>query len=279
MRSKKNRETNIFSASVVDLFASGLGVFLIVSIIALVNQKKENQKNTSQKIDEKKEKLIPSNNVNFADTTNIEVMDKKEKESIDSQISSLDKQTYELKIAELKEELVKLRKNYKELDELNSKQLEQNIRYKSLIETLNKKIDSVVPTLQQPYETYKIGESITLKDVHFYPGTDRAIEPYASREVLGIANFLKKNPAVMVEISGHIFETKKAINQGRANDRFNLSGRRADFVCQKLVEFGINEKRFTCKGYGATRSLYLTDDQFSQEAQMNRRVEVEILSK
>ena len=33
MRVKKNREVNIFSASVVDLFASGLGVFLIVSIM------------------------------------------------------------------------------------------------------------------------------------------------------------------------------------------------------------------------------------------------------
>ena len=41
MRAKKSREVNIFSASVVDLFASGLGVFLIVSILALVNQKKE----------------------------------------------------------------------------------------------------------------------------------------------------------------------------------------------------------------------------------------------
>ena len=38
---KKTREVNIFSASVVDLFASGLGVFLIVSIIALKNQGKK----------------------------------------------------------------------------------------------------------------------------------------------------------------------------------------------------------------------------------------------
>ena len=41
MRNRKSKEVNIFSASVVDLFASGLGVFLIVSIIALANQKKE----------------------------------------------------------------------------------------------------------------------------------------------------------------------------------------------------------------------------------------------
>ncbi|MBT4793507.1 MAG: hypothetical protein HON90_18185, partial [Halobacteriovoraceae bacterium] len=50
MRSKKNREVNIFSASVVDLFASGLGVFLIVSIIALVNQKKESSKSSKGEV-------------------------------------------------------------------------------------------------------------------------------------------------------------------------------------------------------------------------------------
>ena len=57
MRAKKSRETNIFSASVVDLFASGLGVFLIVSIIALVNQKK-NESKLEQKLEVEKNEEI-----------------------------------------------------------------------------------------------------------------------------------------------------------------------------------------------------------------------------
>ena len=131
----------------------------------------------------------------------------------------------------------------------------------------------------QSFSDFQIGSRIKLQNVHFYPGTEKAIEPYSSREVADLADFLRKNPVVTIEISGHIYETKKAIESGKADDEYNLSGRRANYVCDKLEEFGISRKRLRCVGYGASRPLYLTNDQYSEQAQLNRRVEVEILTK
>ncbi len=88
-----------------------------------------------------------------------------------------------------------------------------------------------------------------------------------------------QSPNVYVEVSGHIFETKKAIEAGEADDDYNLSGARARAVCNILTKFGVSRKRLTCVGYGAQRYLHLTNDQYSVEAQLNRRVEIEILSK
>ena len=59
------------------------------------------------------------------------------------------------------------------------------------------------------FDNFQIGSRFKLQNVHFYPGTEKAIEPYSSREVEDLALFLKKNPAVSIEISGHIYETKK----------------------------------------------------------------------
>ena len=131
----------------------------------------------------------------------------------------------------------------------------------------------------QSFANFQIGSRIKMQNVHFYPGTEKAIEPYSSREVADLASFLRANPRVSIEISGHIYETKKAIESGKAEDEYNLSGRRANYVCDKLEEFGISRKRLRCVGYGASRPLNLTNDQYSEEAQLNRRVEVEILTK
>ena len=47
----------------------------------------------------------------------------------------------------------------------------------------------------------------------------------------------------------------------------------------KLKALGVASTRLRCVGYGGKRYLYLTNDEYSREAQLNRRVEVEILSK
>jgi outer membrane protein OmpA-like peptidoglycan-associated protein len=129
------------------------------------------------------------------------------------------------------------------------------------------------------YHSYEIGSKFKLEDVHFYPGTDRPIEPYASMEIKKLAEFLKEKPTISIEVSGHIYQSKKSIEEHRDSDDFNLSGKRANVVCNTLTNFGINDSRLNCVGYAAKRYLYLTNDQYSKEAQLNRRVEVEILSK
>lgn len=288
MRGKKNREVNIFSASVVDLFASGLGVFLIVSIIALVNQKKTNQE-------------LPS--VGIEGGTAVAGMEADSE--LEKKIKELEKQVMDLKIKNLKNGVVKkvseqemghkvemaalksnfkrkeneLRRQIRELKSKEKKTQEQMNELSKRVQHLNNMAKEGEQGVASSFNEFAVGTKIRLENVHFYPGTDRAIEPYASREIVAFAKAMKKNPNISIEVSGHIFETKKSIQDGRAEDEYNLSGRRANYVCNKFYEFGISLKRLRCVGYGATRSIVLTNDQYSEDAQKNRRVEIEILSK
>ena len=289
MRARKNREVNIFSASVVDLFASGLGVFLIVSIIALVNQKKESAKNQKEKsiksfatqgtnqdirlLETKVEKLkkevftlklknLENKNISHATQkeTELKIEHEVEKSKLLQQSSILEKQ------------VTKLKSELKEQSELVTK-----LNYH--LENQSSKIEESEKSAVLNFSQFEVGSKIKLENVQFYPGTDRTIEPYASREIKEFSLYMDSNPKVMIEVSGHIFETKKAIESGKADDEYNLSGMRAKAVCDILEDFGVSRKRLQCVGYGAERSIHLTNDQYSKEAQMNRRVEIEILSK
>lgn len=312
MRGRKSREVNIFSASVVDLFASGLGVFLIVAIIALVNQKKETSKAlegglTGALIKEKNEQQKAGQNTQRASLDQNLISDLEEK--IKNMSKKLDQKIDEN--FQLKKKLLNVSEAEKNSESTNAdtkflvaamqKKHEQTTRrmQQSIVTTerelaaAQKKIEQLEKTIKARdkyakkgnqgvgtnFKQFEIGSKFQLQNVHFYPGTENAIEPYAGREVADLANFLQENQRVTIEVSGHIFETKEAIEAGKADDEYNLSGRRAEYVCNKLVEFGISRKRLKCLGYGATRPLYMTDDQYSEEAQLNRRVEVEILTK
>ena len=288
MRVKKNREVNIFSASVVDLFASGLGVFLVVSIIALANQKKEMSKSVAEK-----------SNFQFEEEA------LKEKVALKEKIEQLKDEVFALKIqnmksqkqSEINADMAKQRNEYEEQKMLMITYQEQ---LKSQVDALQAELTESQGTISElkfeaqnhkndaskgdkgtgiNFNEFEVGQKIRLENVQFFPGTDRSIEPYASREISEFADFMKKNPRVIVEVSGHIFETKKAIQSGKADDEYNLSGKRARKVCEILVSFGIADKRLNCVGYGAQRYIHLTDDQYSKEAQENRRVEIEIMSK
>jgi len=278
MRHKKNREVNIFSASVVDLFASGMGVFLIVSIIAMANQNKEKVKtiespDSAPMISELKNKI----------------------ENLNQKVEEITKENYQLKTHTLA--VKKVQENSKNTDHIAQVEVESlKMNFVRSTLTLENKIKKLESQLAKSKSTtitntttdntpdtftneYEIGKKIRLEDVQFYPGTDRMIEPFASREIKSFAQYMINNEQVTVEVSGHIFETKKAIESGEAEDVYFLSGRRARAVCGKLVEFGVSDKRFNCVGYGATRALFLTNDQYSEQAQKNRRVEIEILKK
>lgn len=288
MRAKKNREVNIFSASVVDLFASGLGVFLIVSIIALVNQKKESAKAQFEKSelsfeqDGEKENLKLKKRV---DQLKKQLIELRSKHLETAKPTGKTSEILELKLvhASEKSELVrekeqvenKLEKMRAELKE--AKKLISELKFQAKHSKNDAKSGEKGTGIN--FNEYQVGSKIRLENVQFYPGTDRPIEPYASREIGEFADYMNENPMVIVEVSGHIFETKKAIESGKADDKYNLSGARARKVCEILMKFGISGKRLNCVGYGASRYIHLTDDQYSVEAQKNRRVEIEILSK
>lgn len=278
MRTKKNREVNIFSASVVDLFASGLGVFLIVAILALVNQKKDN---SSSEMIESTSKSITTGNSEL----------EKEIVELKSEIKNLQKKEINLKM-DLVAKFASESKKVESKSIANENLVSQNKELQEKLEAQERKIsklerelaeaklakttDSVENTLSFDLE---LGSKIQLPNVQFYAGTDKPIQPYALLEIKALAKTLIKNPEVTVEVSGHIFLSEKEIRSREVFDKSNLSGRRAQVVCDQLVELGVSRKRLRCVGYGGSRYLYLTNDQYSEEAQLNRRVEVEVIGK
>lgn len=297
MRYKKTREVNIFSASVVDLFASGLGVFLIVAIIALVNQKKENSKPNAPPKDTQSAKIIAELESKVSELS--EKIKVKQEENIvlrtqgaeDKEKAIAEKIKLEATIEKrlLEEQLQKVIDQQKEkIQELKAQYQSASAKVKDLGENLSS-LKEMYQSMQNSstaskekalnLKTMEIGSKIQLNNVQFYAGTEKMIEPYASEEINVLARFLMENPTVKVEVSGHIFLSQKELEKGDVKDDFNLSGRRARVVCDKLQTLGVVSERLTCVGYGGQKYLYLTNDEYSREAQLNRRVEVEILSK
>jgi OmpA-OmpF porin, OOP family len=116
----------------------------------------------------------------------------------------------------------------------------------------------------QPVE---LGIRVNLKNVLF-PQTKADILPESYPELDMVVNFLKSNPTVKIELSGH------TDNRGIHSDNVKLSHQRVAKVKDYLVEHGIDSKRITGKGYGGTRPIASNDTEESRR--MNRRVEFTI---
>jgi len=81
---------------------------------------------------------------------------------------------------------------------------------------------------------------------------------------------LNENPAISLEIAGHADSTgPEPYNQ-------KLSERRAQAVCDYLVEQGIDRGRLVAKGFGELQPVAANDSE--EGRQRNRRVEVKILN-
>ena len=84
-----------------------------------------------------------------------------------------------------------------------------------------------------------------------------------------IAQILKENPNVHVEIGGH--------SDDLGDDAYNLSlsQKRVDAVKEKLVQMEIEAERITAVGYGENRPLVSNDTE--ENRRTNRRVEFKVL--
>lgn len=88
-------------------------------------------------------------------------------------------------------------------------------------------------------------------------------------ELRKVEKFLKTNPQVRIEISGH--------TDAQGSDEYNLklSRQRAKAVYNYLVNRGISEQQMTFKGYGSQKPLVPNDTE--ENRQLNRRIEFTIL--
>ncbi|WP_143962418.1 OmpA family protein [Litoribacter populi] len=90
---------------------------------------------------------------------------------------------------------------------------------------------------------------------------------YSSSAANYVANFMKRNPGVSVELKGYADEI------GPENYNQRLSERRAKSVYDLLIATGIDASRLTYKGYGEDTSV---DKKSADARQMARRVSFEV---
>jgi OOP family OmpA-OmpF porin len=84
-----------------------------------------------------------------------------------------------------------------------------------------------------------------------------------------IADGLKSQPAIRVEVQGH------TDNTGKADYNMALSQRRAQSVCNYLIDKGVASDRLIPKGYGLTRPIETNNT--TEGRARNRRVELKPL--
>lgn len=116
----------------------------------------------------------------------------------------------------------------------------------------------------QPVE---IGTKVNLKDVLFEQGrTNLLSQSYPELDL--VVSFLKANPKVRIELSGH------TDNRGIPGQNVKLSQSRVDKVKDYLVSKGVEKRRISGKGYGGSQPIASNDSE--ETRQLNRRVEFTI---
>lgn len=115
--------------------------------------------------------------------------------------------------------------------------------------------------LKQP----KIEKGLTfkLKNINFETGSDKiTAESYVSMDKM--ADILKENPTMLVEVGGH------TDNTGDAKKNLELSQKRANQVMTYLISKGVNAKQMKAIGYGETKPV--ADNETLEGKSLNRRV-------
>jgi outer membrane protein OmpA-like peptidoglycan-associated protein len=115
-----------------------------------------------------------------------------------------------------------------------------------------------------------VGDTYQLRNI-YYATNSADLKPESDIVIEEFAEFLKKNPTIVVEIHGH------TDNVGNANDNLALSNNRAYTVKEKLEERGIAGTRIKAQGFGASKPI--ADNNTEAGRAKNRRTEFVILSK
>ena len=119
----------------------------------------------------------------------------------------------------------------------------------------------------QPIE---VGLTVRLKNIYFdFDKTTLKKESFV--ELNKVVDFLKQNPHVEIEISGH------TDSKGSDEYNLNLSQGRSQSVVDYIVSQGIDSYRLTAHGYGETQPIETNDT--DEGRANNRRVEFTVVKK
>lgn len=124
----------------------------------------------------------------------------------------------------------------------------------------------------------EVGQIIVLKNLNFFPGRHFLI-PQALPELERLAQIMKENPQMEIEILGHICCKLDTLDGLDVNTQtYTLSQNRAEYIFDQLVLAGIEPKRMRHRGFAGSRPL-VNPEMTDEDRQRNRRVEIRILKK
>ena len=117
------------------------------------------------------------------------------------------------------------------------------------------------------------GKKVSLDDIQFQAASDKFLKT-AESSLKSLLNFMVLNPAVKIEVGGHV----NGPGQSNSQEFKKLSLDRAIAVKDFLIENGIEMNRIQFLGYGNSKMIY-PDPKIEDEHSANRRVEIKIMSK
>ncbi len=122
--------------------------------------------------------------------------------------------------------------------------------------------------IEVPMHKVSDGHKMVLNNVFF--DTDKYnLKPESQAELNKLADFMKQNEGVKIEIGGH------TDNQGSASHNQQLSENRAKSVMNFLTDNGIDKGRLSAKGYGQDQPV--ADNATPEGRAKNRRTEVKVV--
>jgi outer membrane protein OmpA-like peptidoglycan-associated protein len=127
------------------------------------------------------------------------------------------------------------------------------------------------------YDNLKVGDTINLRNIGFYPGL-KIILPSSYSEVDNLIQVLKTHPTLKIRLEGHVCCCIYPDGYFENTPHWQLSVARAQELRAVLIKHGISPERLEYRGFGRTHPI-LDDEQTSEQGQINRRVEIRILEK
>ena len=120
-----------------------------------------------------------------------------------------------------------------------------------------------------PLKPIRVGQSIVLKNI-FYEVDKYDLQNESEAELGKIISFMKKNPAVKVEIGGH------TDNTGSKEHNQQLSENRAKNVYDHLIQNGADASHLVYKGYSDSKPIAVNSTEAGRA--QNRRTEFMIVA-
>lgn len=114
----------------------------------------------------------------------------------------------------------------------------------------------------------ELGQIVRLNNI-FFDFAKSTLEPESEPELRRVAELLRSNPNMCLEIDGHTDDV------GSAEDNLRLSKDRAAAVTGFLESLGIGKERLVADGFGEARPVSGNEDERGRS--MNRRVEFKII--